>query len=72
MLEPRKFTPEELAALTAVEKKQENKEFDARKAAAEMALRQWCVERAIEAQLTTESVVIVADNILAFVSEPLK
>lgn len=71
MLEPRKFTPDELAALTAVEKRQENKEFDARKAAAEMALRQWCVEKAVECTLSDQSVVGVAREFLLFVSEPL-
>ena len=71
---PRKFSPEELAALTAVAARQTGREFDARKAGAEMALRQWCVEQAIASNVSggADSVTEVAKHILDFVSAPLK
>src|SRR5258707_12080854 len=85
---PRKFTPEELVQLTAAERRQLGTEFDARKAAAEMSLRQWCVEQAIRVvdnikipesphgQSTTTNinidVVSIARGILDFVSAPFK
>ena len=73
---PRKFSPDELVALTAAQKRQENKEFDARKAASEMALRQWCVEQAVNLWVKDTSVhrtpESMAQAILDFVSAPLK
>jgi hypothetical protein len=62
---PRKFSPEELVALTAAERRQLGSEFDARKAAAEMAMRQWCIEQA-------HGHVGNAHEIFHFVTEPLK
>ena len=73
---PRKFSPDELVALTAAQKRQENKEFDARKAAAEMSLRQWCVEQALKSPGDyideAATVVSVAEEIFWFVYGPLK
>jgi hypothetical protein len=79
---PRKFSPEELVQLTAAERRQLGSEFDARKAVAEIQLRQWCVEQARQSNgqwvgvdppsLVTNSVVLVAQNILDFVTAPLK
>ncbi len=77
---PRKFSPDELAALNAASIQQSNKEFDARNAASEMALRQWCVEQATKVPLpstlpTTGSaaaIVVVAADIFDFVCVPLR
>jgi hypothetical protein len=88
MLEPtqRKFTPEEHAQLTALQQRQAGRELDARLAASEMALRQWCVEQAVtvvkgialppSAPNATINVSIdtmsVAKDIFDFVTAPLK
>jgi hypothetical protein len=68
---PRKFTAEELVQLTAAERRQLGSEFDARKAASEIALRQWCVETAIKTQPPV-AYVTLAQQILDFVTAPLK
>jgi hypothetical protein len=51
MLEPtqRKFTPEEHAHLVQMQARQAGRDLDARVAASEIALRQWCVEQAVKA-----------------------
>jgi len=90
MLEPtqRKFTPEEHAHLTAIQRRQEGKELDARVAASEIALRQWCVEQAAkvcpqqspylnwigDSEQTGPQTAIarISQEILDFVTAPLK
>jgi uncharacterized protein YPO0396 len=78
MLEPtpRKFTPEEHAQLVQIQARQAGRELDARLAASEIALRQWCVEQACKSpdDYIDESatVVSVAESILDFVTAPLK
>jgi hypothetical protein len=83
---PRKLSPEELVHLTAAERRQLGSEFDARKAVAEIKLRQWCVEQAVavvkgislppSAPNATVNVnidvVSVAKDIFNFVTAPLK
>jgi hypothetical protein len=74
---PRKFSPEELVALTAAERRRLGSEFDARKAVAEIQLRQWCVEQAVAVfgelpVIDGHTVSETAKDILDFVSAPLK
>ena len=68
---PRKFTPEVHAQLVAIQAKQAGRELDARLAASEISLRQWCVEQAIEAQMGADTMGLAKD-ILTFVTAPLK
>jgi predicted GTPase len=72
---PRKFSPEELVALTAAERRQLGAHFDAQKALQEIALRQWCVEQACKSPDYIDeaaTIVSVAQSILDFVTAPLK
>ena len=85
---PRKFTPEEHAKLAAIQAKQAGRELDARLAASEIALRQWCVEQAAkvcpqqsaylnwigdsEQTGPQTAVARISQEILDFVSAPLK
>jgi hypothetical protein len=84
---PRKFSPEELVALTAAERRQLGAHFDAQKSLHEIALRQWCIEQSVavtkcislppsapNATVINISIdtVSIAKNILDFISAPLK
>lgn len=85
MLEPtqRKFTPDELVRMETLQRQAMGREFDARKALQEIALRQWCVEQAASVCPKDISfvgqdgdkvavIVVVASDILEFVSYPMK
>ena len=73
MLEPtqRKFSPEEHAQLAALQQRQAGRDLDARMAASEMALRQWCVEQALKAH-ETHAVEALCKLIFDFVTAPIK
>ena len=73
MLEPtqRKFTLEEHAQLVQMQARQAGRDLDARVAASEIALRQWCVEQALKVQTGVDTVPLAKD-ILDFVTAPLK
>jgi hypothetical protein len=73
---PRKFSPEEYAQLTSLQQRQAGRQLDAALAAAEIKLRQWCMEQAVNLWLKDTSVhktpESMAKAILDFVTAPLK